>query len=626
MKRLILSAVIAGLQFPAIAMTNEEASLAAPAFLTDSVIDIHEVVVTATNLKVNKNLLPYSVSIVKNVQIQESGESAVLSVLSGRVPSLFVTERGVTGYGISDGGSGGIKIRGVGGSPTTQVLMMVDGQPQFAGLFGHPVPDTYLSHDIERVEVVRGPASTLYGSNAMGGVINVITRQQKTDGVHTQAQALYGSCNTSKWYINNGTKFGKFNSFVSLNYDRTDGQRSNSQFKLGSAYAKLGYQFTESWKANLDYNLTKYKANDPGPVNTPYDDPASPHDQNILRGAATFNLDNQYGQRTNGSLKVFYSYGIHKIFDGFRSSDDHLGILGYQSFCLTEGNCFTVGVDYKRYGAKARNILADKEILPRRNVNEIAGYLTAQQSFWDHFLTLNAGLRYEHNSTYGNEWVPQGGFALRPVETSILKASVAKGYRNPTLRDLYITWGPRNQANPDLRPERMINYEVSFTQYLLENKLMVELTGYIAKGSEMITLVDNKLANTGKFTNKGIEVSSAYDITSKLNLTASYSYLHTDVLLGGAPKNQFFVGANWRPLKQLRLDLQLRHIGSLNVISGKEVKKQDYTLLNSKIAYLPVKGIELFALLDNILDQSYEINAGYPMPGFNLFGGIKVMF
>ena len=110
-------------------------------YQTDSIQQIQDIVVTGTNLATDNNKLPYSISILSNKEIEESGESKVLSILSGRIPSLFVTERGVTGFGVSTGGSGGIKIRGVGGSPTSQVLMMVDGQPQFAGIFSHHVAD-----------------------------------------------------------------------------------------------------------------------------------------------------------------------------------------------------------------------------------------------------------------------------------------------------------------------------------------------------------------------------------------------------------------------------------------------------------------------------------------------------
>ncbi|NJK86928.1 MAG: TonB-dependent receptor plug domain-containing protein [Bacteroidales bacterium] len=140
----------------------------------------------------------------QNDAIEQSGESAILPVLSGQVPGVFITERGVTGFGVSDGAAGQISIRGLGGNPTMQVLVLIDGHPQFMGMMGHPLPDAYVASDVERVEVIRGPASALYGSNAYGGVINIITKKQVNEGISLQAKALYGSYDTRKFALNGG--------------------------------------------------------------------------------------------------------------------------------------------------------------------------------------------------------------------------------------------------------------------------------------------------------------------------------------------------------------------------------------------------------------------------------------
>ena len=96
------------------------------------------------------------------------------------------------------------------------------------------------------------------------------------------------------------------------------------------------------------------------------------------------------------------------------------------------------------------------------------------------------------------------------------------------------------------------------------------------------------------------------------------------MLFRSAPKNQFFFGVDYLPIKQIRLDVQVKTIGGLYV--APDVKNQNYTLLNAKISYYPAKGIEVFALIDNILNQKYMINYNYPMPGCLAFGGLKVRF
>src|ERR1035437_5465150 len=176
-------------------------------------INVNEVVVTGTTTSINRNNIPMSISVVSRSQIAESNESALLPVLSGRVPGLFVTERGVTGFGVSSGSAGQISIRGIGGNPTTGVLILIDGHPQYMGIMGHPLSDAYIASDAERVEVIRGPGSLLYGSNAMGGVINIITRKQSKEGFTGDIRMMYGSFNTQKYMGSAGYKFNRLSVF-----------------------------------------------------------------------------------------------------------------------------------------------------------------------------------------------------------------------------------------------------------------------------------------------------------------------------------------------------------------------------------------------------------------------------
>ena len=124
---------------------------------TDSLINLNGVVVTANKIQVNRGSVPLSISVIEREEIEASSESALLPVLSERVPGLFVTEKGITGFGVSEGAAGTVNVRGVGQG--NKVLMLFDGQPQWAGVFGHALPDTYVASDVERVEVIRGPGS-----------------------------------------------------------------------------------------------------------------------------------------------------------------------------------------------------------------------------------------------------------------------------------------------------------------------------------------------------------------------------------------------------------------------------------------------------------------------------------
>lgn len=617
-------------------LRNRDTSL-----LSDTVAPrtLDEVVVTGTNHAMPTRLLPYTVSVVGSRALEATGKTQLLAALSGEVPSLFVTQRNIFGFGVSNGGSGGIKVRGVGGSPTSGVLMMVDGQPQFAGLFSHPVADFYETEYVDHVEVMRGPGSVLYGSNAMGGVINVITRRALTDGVRTTLTSQYGSHNTWQSSLTNMVRRGRFSSLVSLGYDRTDGLQANFDFRQSSLYAKLGYDLSPHWTVAADYSLMNFRGNDP--VCARVDNPESNdiYHQNVTRGEASLSASNTYGA-TDGVVRLYYSYGNHYIDDPrhFHSLDDRLGLLAYQNFGAWQGATATVGFDFNRYTGKIPfsgghahgdgSQQALMQTISRRMIAEYSPYVTLQQRLLGDVLTLNGGVRLAMSNRFANQWVPQVGFTVRPAEGWTVKASVSKGYRNPSFREMYLY----RVANPDLNPERMMNYEVSLGKSF-SHYLNIDVTAYFSEGSNLIqtssvataTGSTMRYTNTGSFRNKGIEVSAQSRPLNTLSLRASYSYLHSSVdELTAAPRNQYFLGIGWQPLKQLSVDARLNGVGGLFVASGME--RENYALLGVKLTYTPVSWLDVFVNGDNLTDARYEINRGYTMPGATVMGGVKLRF
>ena len=589
---------------------------------TTHINKIDEVVVTGSNHATSRNLLPYTVSTVASRQLEATGKTQLLSAISGAVPSLFVSQRNMFGFGVSNGGSGGIKIRGVGGSPTSGVLMMVDGQPQFAGLFSHPVADFYETDYVDHVEVLRGPGSVLYGSNAMGGVINVITKNPHQDGIHTTLTTQYGSYNTWQTTLSNMVRYGRFSSLVSLGYDRTDGTEDNFDFKQSSLYAKIGYDIASNWNIAADYSLINFKTHDPIYARLRNADYIIKQD--ITRGEASIALSNMYGN-TDGAVRFYYSYGNHFIDDPnhFHSLDDRFGILAYQNFRPWRKATTTVGFDFNTYTGKipvSGGNTSGNGTLERKSITEYSPYVTLQQVIFNDVLTLNGGLRMANSDMFGTHWLPQVGFTLRPIDNWSLKASVAKGYRNPSFRELYL-YPPHN---PELDPESMMNYEVTvshaFSQYL-----NVDVTGYFAEGSNIIQTVNRKNLNTGSFRNKGIEVSAMSRPLDVLALRASYSYMHTSLEgLTAAPKNQYYIGIDWQAMPKFTVNAELRGVGGLYVAN--DVEHQNYALLNLRLTYKPARFIDLFANLDNLTNAKYMINNGYEMPGMTCMGGVKLRF
>ncbi|HUX58223.1 MAG TPA: TonB-dependent receptor [Bacteroidales bacterium] len=600
--------------------------LAPPAFsqeetrsVLQDTVNLDEVIITGTTIKVNKRNVPMAISVVNNLQITESNESALLPILNGRVPGLFVTERGVMGFGVAANAAGQISIRGIGGSPTTGVLMLIDGHPQFMGIFGHPLPDSYVASDVERVEVIRGPASILYGSNAMGGVINIITKKQTKEGFNGSANLMYGSYNTQKYMASAGYKKNKLSLFASINHDQTDGHRPNSDFSITNGYLKMTYELNDNIQAITDLSLAHFKATDPGP-DTINAVPGSSLD--ITRGYWAFTIDNNY-EKYSGTAKIFYNFGEHKISDGFHSTDANYGLNIYESIKLFKGNNITLGADYLTYGGRAENELAmnGQGILFKDTTLYDAGvYSFVQQTIFNK-LTLNAGLRLQDHQIYGKEWIPAGGFTFKITGHSTLKASISKGFRSPTIRELYI-WN----HNENLSPETIMSYETGFLQSFFNQKLKFELTGYIIKGDNLIITVPLVgLQNAGEVFNKGIEFAADAHPVNNLVLNLTYSYINMKNPVYATPKHHLFLSGNYN-LRKWQVSSSVQYVNHLDTDPSANISFQNYTLFNSKISYKIWKYAEFFISAENILNQKYENNLYYSMPGITAFGGIKMRF
>lgn len=611
----------------AAALLTSKILYAAKPLEVDSLIQLQSVIISANKIEVNRNSVPLSISVIDREEIERTSESALLPVLSHRVPGLFVTQKGITGFGVSDGSAGTINIRGVGNG--NKVLVLFDGQPQWAGLFGHSLPDTYVASDVDKVEVIRGPGSLLYGSNAMGGVINIITRRHREDGRRTQARVMYGSYNTQKYMVNNGYNVGNFSSFISINHDRTDGHRKDSKFYITNGFLNLGYRFNEHYKANANLSLAKSWNQNPGMIDNPIYD----NTMDILRGTTSVAFENSF-DKTSGAIRIFYNWGHHEINDGyyvgespqeylFFSDDHNVGAMMYQSFRLFQGNSFTIGIDYKNWGGKAKK----GEPMVDESVNETAGYVIMQQDLWN-FLSINAGIRYEHNSSFGGEWIPQGGLTVRPFEGNVIKASISKGFRSPNIREMYMF----TPQNPDLLPESMINYEFSIGQHLFDGNLFTEATLFYIDGKNMIQTVSQEgrlpmNMNTGAFTNKGVEFELRYQILKNLSFDTNYSYLHQSNPINGAPTHKLYAGVSYSP-KQFSFDVYTQSIWGLYT-DADCTKEENYAVLNARAAYrfgTQNKGLTLFVKGENLTASRYEINEGFPMPKATFMGGIDFTF
>ena len=593
--------------------------------------DLPDVVVTGTRNAVDVRHLPMTVTVIGREKLTEQYQPSILPTVMQQVPGLMVTSRSMMGYGVSTGAAGGINLRGITGG-AGQLLVLIDGHPQYNGVYGHPISDSYQTLMAERVEVLRGPASVLYGSNAMGGVMNIVTRSMHEDGMKTSINLGAGSYGTIQTAASYQVRNGKFSSTVSAQYGRTDNHRPRMGFEQYGGYMKLGYDFTEHWNAYVDADITHFNSSYPGAVSNPLYDA----DQWITRGVVSAALENHYN-RTSGALSVYSNFGRHKIDDGtanpaqptqrfFRSKDALTGISWYQSAQLFEGNRLTVGVDYQHiYGKAYYTSKQTGEILDTPNKqsgkshrNEIAGYVDFRQDILK-WLTIDAGLRIDHHSITGTEWIPQAGIVVRPMVTGEVKAMVSKGFRNPTMREMYL-YPPSNE---EMKPERIWNYELSWKHRLGAFNYGANL--YYIKGDNMIQTVNRKNVNTGVIENYGVELEAAYRINNYWSVNTNHSLLHMEHPVIAAPTYKGFLGANYH-YNKWTIVAGLQYINGLYTAVGDNEQKENFCLLNATVSYAIWKGLNLWIRGDNLLAQSYEINLGYPMPRATFMGGINWNF
>jgi len=577
-------------------------------------IKLDEVVVTGSKIEISRKLVPLSVSQISRQDIESTGQMNILPALNSFVPGIFVTERNILGFGVSNTGAGSITMRGVSSSPNTDVLVLIDGHPQYQGIFGHPLADAYVASDVEKVEIIRGPASILYGSNAMAGVVNIITKQQHEEGLKVNLGASYGSYNTQKYFGTIGYKKDKLSLFASLNHDQTDGIRTNTDFNINNAYAKVGYEIYPGLTVTADFSSATYNANDNGPVNQL----PVPFNIDISRGKASLSLENKF-ENSEGGLNFYHNFGTHDLSDGFHSTDKNDGVMLYQTFKLSSGTNITLGADFKQFGGIANQGFRHDSLIA---IDELAGYAYAQQTLFEK-LTVSAGLRLENNSVFGNELIPLFGLNYNLSQNTTFKGSVSKGFRSPTVMELYL-YAP----NPGLKPERLVNYEISWLQSLLNKRINLELTAYKAVGSNMIQVVGLGYTahreNLGSFNNQGVEFSATYMVNRHLHLNANYSYLDMDKIVIAAPRQQFNLGASYR-YKIWGLHVSTQYIEHLYT-STQPVVTQNYALFNARLTAMPMKYLELFVAGNNLLNTTYQINNGYPMPGINFNTGFTLRF
>lgn len=602
-------------------------------------LTLKEVVATGTRNATEVRHLPNTITIIDREQLTEQFQPSILPTLMQQVPGLMLTSRGMMGYGVSGGAAGGLNLRGISGG-AGQMLVLIDGNPQYQGIYGHPISDSYQTMIADRVEVLRGPASVLYGSNAMGGVINIITREISRDTMTTHLTLGAGSYGTVQSELSTQIRKGKLSSTLGFQYNRSDNHRPHMGFEQYGGYAKLGYDINSHWKTFANVNINRFSASYPDSVQTPRYDA----NQWIMRGMASAVIDNQY-ERTSGQFCVYSSFGNHKIDDGwkvggtpqtrfFRSHDALTGVSWNQSASFFKGNRITIGMDYQHIYGRAYYVdkVTNYEVNAgkqsgKSHRNEVAAYLDFRQEMTG-WLTVDAGARIDYHSVSGVEFIPQVGIVTHPTKSGDLKAMVSKGFRNPTMRELYL-YPPSNE---DLSPECIWNYELSWNHRF--DKIAYGANLFYLKGDNMILTTMGssgpKNLNTGQIENIGFELEATWSINKHWRLNTNHSYLHMIKReVPAAPSYKGFLGGNFHAGRWNAL-LGIQYVHGLGLDPNgdgvSDMSEDDFCLINAAVGFEVCHNLKVWIRGENLLAQRYQLMYGYPMPKATAMAGINLSF
>ena len=583
-------------------------------------------VVTGTRVSTLRDQVPAPISVIGRETIGQTDENVLLPSLMEQVPGLFVTSRGVTGYGVSNGAAGAISLRGF-GAGSGRVAILIDGHPQFESIYGHPVADEYLAANAARVEVSRGAASVLYGSNAMGGAVNIISRQPARDGNELGLKLMGGSFGTFRGNLTDSYKRGRFTLLTTVSADRTAGHRANSAFRSLGGMFNAGYQINDFWKASARFSLSDAYSENPGPVS----DPMLEGTAHTIRSMAGVSLDNRTGHGS-GTIDLFYNWGNHIINDGhtadkapqeylFHGTDYTAGLTAYETVSIWEGNALTAGLDLLYYGGNAYRNPVKEVYANHKSLNEQAVYLLDKQSIGP--FSFSAGVRLDRHSAYGVEWIPQFGATWTPATGTTVKLSASKGFRMPNMRELYMY----AVANEALLPEKAWSYDLTVGQHFLDDRLNLEASAFYTQGSNIIevNVVDGirQNRNVGAFANAGAEFSADWKAARNLTFNTNYSYLHMEKLYAGAPVHKAWLGGSWSP-GRFTVNLGAMYVGGLiiNDLSKGDPVTENYIDLKARLSCRIAKGLEIFVRGANLLNQTYETMQGFPEPGITVPGGL----
>ncbi|MCT7374940.1 TonB-dependent receptor plug domain-containing protein [Chelativorans salis] len=592
-------------------------------------LELGEIVITPNRTPMELSTTGSSVTRIDREEIEEQAQPLVTDYLN-QVPGVSITSPG-------PGSETSLAIRG---APRRYVKTLYNGI-DISDPTNTQVQTSYqylLSSGIDSIEVLRGSQSTLYGSDAIAGVISMSTLGDIDPGVTHLLAGEGGSHGTAR--ASYGLRAAAGGSRLSFNATgfHTDGISAADAGAERDGYENVTldvageHEFSDMFSVFGSALFIDAEAEfDNGFVTPPVDDLFNKNLSRQLAGRAGFNLDLMDGRfRNTFSVQAFdlertisTEFG-DTVFEGKRYKADYQG-----AFDVNEQLTVQAGADYESQEAFFPGSPEfSPDVTEDFSITGIWGQLTAAPI--ENF-TVTAGIRHDQHSEFGGytTYRATGSYLFADSRTRI-HSSVGTGFRAPSLYEMF----GDTVSNPNLEPETSFSFDLGVEQTLLGGNLIADVTYFHLTVDDMIDCYPvgawpcqyQRIEGTSK--SRGVETSLAYRINSQLSLGGSYTYTHAEdqngTRLPRIPRHAVGLTAAYKPAEKWTVSAAGKI--AVDTVDTDGASLDDYVLLNAKIAYKPTEDTELYVRAENILDQEYQTARGFGTPDFSVFAGFKAKF
>jgi len=611
--------------------------------LPNSEAETEGIVVSATRIETPINEIGSSVTLIPAEEIERNQRRTLPDVLQ-TVPGLNIVQTG------GPGGKTSVFMRGSNSNHTKVIIDGIDANdPSQDGVFDF---GQVLTSDIERVEVLRGPQSSLYGSDAIGGVVNVVTKKGEgppqfagrleggSFGTFNQSASMRGSVSRFNYSFNVAHFLADDTPVTPLDLLPPGRKRINDSYENTTVSTKLGVDVTDSF--GLDFvgrytDSTLFFTGDDFSV-FPSVPAASQSEQNarqlFARGEAHLSLFDGTFKNRIGVGYTNYRTTIQAPDTGFGlppeniNHGDRIKLDWQGNIELWKGSALILGVEDQE------DRLIDSPISAEND--NVAGFAELQSEIAPGLFAAISG-RYDDNDSFGGKatWRIAPAYLVPNLGTK-LKASYGTGFKAPSLTQLFVSFPAFNFfANPNLQPEESEGYDFGFEQPLAGDRVRFGATYFHNDIRNLINANASftSLVNVGQATTEGVEAFLFVAVTDRFKLRGDYTYTNavddtTGLELLRRPKHKASLTASWLPIDRLSFSATLLYVGSQvdgnRSFSIQRLNTDPYFVVNLAAEYSVNKSVALFARIDNLLDRRYESPTGFQRPGFGVFGGVRL--